>query len=225
MKELRVQFAGKPYRICFAFDPRQTGILLIGGIKSGRGWTPKMFAAAPMREVNGCRFRSLASAANLGRYPVFVSSWSCSAQVFGAESVRDELIRRQQDTGLAFVWLDREGFAKAIDFATGLFTSQKNISRPEFAPADFDLGMFGPWRVDYCWSHDRQNIFGVQSTADNRALVVVNRRSKEVRTVACELPYPHVAPHCWSRDDRQLVSTKWLAKSIFSIPRVAPRIC
>ena len=35
MKELRVQFAGKPYRICFAFDPRQTGILLIGGIKSG----------------------------------------------------------------------------------------------------------------------------------------------------------------------------------------------
>jgi hypothetical protein len=36
MKELRVQFAGKPYRICFAFDPRQTGTLLIGGIKSGK---------------------------------------------------------------------------------------------------------------------------------------------------------------------------------------------
>jgi hypothetical protein len=42
MKELRVQFAGKPYRICFAFDPRQTGILLIGGIKSGKNWTSKM---------------------------------------------------------------------------------------------------------------------------------------------------------------------------------------
>jgi hypothetical protein len=36
MKELRIQFAGKPYRICFAFDPRQTGIPLIGGIKSVR---------------------------------------------------------------------------------------------------------------------------------------------------------------------------------------------
>ena len=46
MKKLRVQFAGKPYRICFAFDPRQIGILLLGGIKSGKNWTPKMIAAA-----------------------------------------------------------------------------------------------------------------------------------------------------------------------------------
>ncbi len=46
LKELRVQFAGKPYRICFAFDPRQTGILLIGGIKSGKNWTVKMVATA-----------------------------------------------------------------------------------------------------------------------------------------------------------------------------------
>jgi len=46
MKELRVQFRGKRYRICFAFDPRQTGILLIGGIKSGKNWTPQMVAAA-----------------------------------------------------------------------------------------------------------------------------------------------------------------------------------
>jgi hypothetical protein len=30
LKELRVQHAGKPYRILFVFDPRQTAILLIG---------------------------------------------------------------------------------------------------------------------------------------------------------------------------------------------------
>ncbi|HEV2421191.1 MAG TPA: type II toxin-antitoxin system RelE/ParE family toxin [Candidatus Acidoferrales bacterium] len=46
MKELRIQCAGKPYRICFVFDPRQTGILLIGGIKSGKSWTQKIVAAA-----------------------------------------------------------------------------------------------------------------------------------------------------------------------------------
>jgi hypothetical protein len=46
IKELRVQISGKPYRICFAFDPRQTGTLLIGGIKSGKNWTPKMVATA-----------------------------------------------------------------------------------------------------------------------------------------------------------------------------------
>jgi hypothetical protein len=46
MKELRVQFAGRLYRICFAFEPRQTGIRLIGGIKSGKNWTSKMVATA-----------------------------------------------------------------------------------------------------------------------------------------------------------------------------------
>jgi hypothetical protein len=35
MKELRSQHAGKPYRTFFAFDPRRTAILLIGGCKAG----------------------------------------------------------------------------------------------------------------------------------------------------------------------------------------------
>jgi hypothetical protein len=35
LKELRVQHRGKPYRIFFAFDPRRSAILLIGGCKAG----------------------------------------------------------------------------------------------------------------------------------------------------------------------------------------------
>jgi len=35
LKELRVQHRGRPYRIFFAFDPRRTAVLLIGGDKSG----------------------------------------------------------------------------------------------------------------------------------------------------------------------------------------------
>jgi hypothetical protein len=35
MRELRVQHAGRPYRILYAFDPRRTAILLIGGDKTG----------------------------------------------------------------------------------------------------------------------------------------------------------------------------------------------
>src|SRR5687767_7502149 len=35
MKELRTQYAGKPYRTFFAFDPRRSAILLIGGCKVG----------------------------------------------------------------------------------------------------------------------------------------------------------------------------------------------
>jgi len=35
MRELRIQHAGKPYRILYAFDPRRCAILLIGGNKTG----------------------------------------------------------------------------------------------------------------------------------------------------------------------------------------------
>ena len=35
MRELRVQSGGKPIRIFYAFDPRRTAILLIGGDKTG----------------------------------------------------------------------------------------------------------------------------------------------------------------------------------------------
>jgi hypothetical protein len=35
MKELRVQHAGRPYRVLYAFDPRRCAILLIGGDKTG----------------------------------------------------------------------------------------------------------------------------------------------------------------------------------------------
>jgi hypothetical protein len=35
MKELRTQCAGKPIRTFFAFDPRRSAILLIGGEKTG----------------------------------------------------------------------------------------------------------------------------------------------------------------------------------------------
>jgi hypothetical protein len=35
MRELRVQHQGRPYRIFYAFDPRRTAILLIGGDKTG----------------------------------------------------------------------------------------------------------------------------------------------------------------------------------------------
>jgi len=35
MRELRIQHNGNPYRILYAFDPRRTAILLIGGNKKG----------------------------------------------------------------------------------------------------------------------------------------------------------------------------------------------
>ena len=36
MRELRIQHKGNPYRVLYAFDPRRTAILLIGGRKVGQ---------------------------------------------------------------------------------------------------------------------------------------------------------------------------------------------
>jgi len=35
MRELRIQHRGEPYRVLYAFDPRRTAILLVGGKKTG----------------------------------------------------------------------------------------------------------------------------------------------------------------------------------------------
>lgn len=35
MRELRVQHAGRPYRVLYAFDPNRSAILLLGGEKTG----------------------------------------------------------------------------------------------------------------------------------------------------------------------------------------------
>ena len=47
MRELRTQHKGKPYRILYAFDPRRSAILLIGGIKTGQDrWYDKYIPIA-----------------------------------------------------------------------------------------------------------------------------------------------------------------------------------
>lgn len=35
LRELRIQHAGKPYRVLYAFDPRRNAVLLLGGNKAG----------------------------------------------------------------------------------------------------------------------------------------------------------------------------------------------
>lgn len=37
MKELRIQVGGDPWRVFFAFDPKRSAILLVGGNKGGDG--------------------------------------------------------------------------------------------------------------------------------------------------------------------------------------------
>ena len=47
LRELRIQSSGRHLRILYAFDPRRTAILLIGGDKTGgKGWYKKFITLA-----------------------------------------------------------------------------------------------------------------------------------------------------------------------------------
>jgi hypothetical protein len=47
LRELRIQHGGKPFRVLYAFDPRRTAILLIGGEKTGQQrWYQKQIRVA-----------------------------------------------------------------------------------------------------------------------------------------------------------------------------------
>lgn len=47
MRELRTQHQGRPYRTLYAFDPRRSAILLIGGDKTGdKRWYDKFIPIA-----------------------------------------------------------------------------------------------------------------------------------------------------------------------------------
>jgi hypothetical protein len=47
MRELRIKYHGRPYRILYAFDPRRIAILQIGGDKTGdRRWYPRFIPIA-----------------------------------------------------------------------------------------------------------------------------------------------------------------------------------
>jgi hypothetical protein len=37
LRELRIQYAGEPYRVLYAFDPERNAVLLLGGRKTGKG--------------------------------------------------------------------------------------------------------------------------------------------------------------------------------------------
>lgn len=60
MRELRIQHRGRPYRVLYAFDPRRTAILLLGGDKTGKGrWYEELVPLAdrlyelPLADLKG----------------------------------------------------------------------------------------------------------------------------------------------------------------------------
>jgi hypothetical protein len=53
MRELPIQHEGRPYRVLYAFDPRRTALLLIGGDKTGTIAGMKSMYLSRMQSTTG----------------------------------------------------------------------------------------------------------------------------------------------------------------------------
>lgn len=128
------------------------------------------------------------------------------AQITGAESVREELIRLQRKYGLTFAWTDRS--VRAISFDTGTVIAVKD-SIGAFQPNGFSVGEYPELSgIGMCWSRDRTKL---ASTMINRStnsvrLGVLDLGSKQTRAIAINVDQrPYVTSQCWSPDGKELV--------------------
>lgn len=128
MRELRIQHAGRPYRVLYAFDPRRSAILLLGGDKTGDDrWYERNVPLADhlYDDVSGRTERG--GAALMAR-----QSWKDIRSTASPETI--ERAGRKTEAMLAAMDLDELRKARRItqtELADRLNIRQGNVSRLE----------------------------------------------------------------------------------------------
>lgn len=121
------------------------------------------------------------------------------------ESVREELIRLQHDTGLSFAW-DIEG-VHVLSFKKGkAFENEALLS--VFRPDTFSYQKYpAVAAIDNCWSHDQSKLVATMiDLSAGSALGIVDLKSGQTLVVSPRVGQsPHVTSQCWSPDDRRIV--------------------
>jgi WD40-like Beta Propeller Repeat len=134
------------------------------------------------------------------------------------ESVREELIRQQAQTGLTFAWVDTN--TQNVSSMTGSaivsgvrgiwFKKQAIISLEDsleaFRPDGFSFGNIPRLAVDdMCWSHDQSKLAATLLDPPHGRLGIFDLPSKATQTVEPQVEMiPHVTSQCWSPDDKQI---------------------
>jgi hypothetical protein len=135
------------------------------------------------------------------------------------ESVHDELVRLQAQTGLTFAWI-RDG-VHAVSF------EKRNVIRMN----DFE-GAFRPdgfsfqehpevMAVDTCWSHDQSKLTATMgNNLPNAGIGVLDLHSRLTLWIEPQVEQrPHVTSQCWSPDDKQIVYESDGDMRIYNIPK------
>jgi len=153
------------------------------------------------------------------------------------ESVRQELTRRQSQTGLTFAWIDintlsvfhATGSAIASGVRAIWFKEQAIISLEDsleaFRPDGFSFGIIPRLAADdMCWSHDQSKLAATLLLPYGR-LGIFDLGSKATLTIEPQVEMiPHVTSQCWSPDDKQIAYETDGSVKLFEIGDASNRV-
>jgi WD40 repeat protein len=154
------------------------------------------------------------------------------------ESVREELIRRQAQTGLTFAWIDEN--TQSVFHATGSaivsgvraiwFKKQAIISLEDsleaFRPDGFSFGRIPRLATDdMCWSHDQSELAATLLDRPHGRLGISDLRSKATQTIELQVEIiPHFTSQCWSPDDKQIAYETDGSVKLYEIDKASIRV-
>ena len=144
-----------------------------------------------------------------------------SVRPSSTESVREELIRRQAQTGLTLAWVDREALAKSIWTHNTLGSGVQAITfkKRTIVPLKASLEVFRPdgfSSAEYpevpglgtCWSHDQTKLVDtmIEHPSGRATLEILDLGSKRTQAIAIDVDRKeYVTSECWSPDGKRLV--------------------
>lgn len=144
-----------------------------------------------------------------------------SVRPSSTETVREELIRRQAQTGLTLAWVDNNVLAKSVWMHTPLdsgvraITFKKrtivplNASLEVFRPDGFSSGQYPEVPgLGTCWSHDQTKLVDTMIERPSRraTLEILDLGSKRTHAIAINVDQKeYVTSECWSPDGKRLV--------------------
>jgi len=137
------------------------------------------------------------------------------------ESVREELIRRQAQTGLTLAWVDNDALGKCILTHTTLRSGVRAImfKKRTIVPLNASLEVFRPDGFSFgeypevpglgtCWSHDRTKLVDtmIERPSGRATWGILDLGSKPTHAIAINVDQKeYVTSECWSPDGKRLV--------------------
>ena len=144
-----------------------------------------------------------------------------SAHSLFEQSVREELIRSQNETGLTLAWVDNNFLSRSITTGTTLesgvqailFKKRTVVSLKDslqiFRPDGFNFRVYpGLLAIGACWSNDQTRLIDtmIERPSGRATFEILDLSSKRIHPVAINVDQrEYVTSQCWSPDGKRLV--------------------